>query len=346
MKIAHKDKAVLRVRSNLFDVSVPIWELNQKRQMLRNVNGNLTLVLEIADRALDIPLPNDRDALSFTKSFTPLNPDGVFTVRLISRAGRILSSDPIVTPCPEGSTRLTIPVLSETTGNLSQVQVSAWRCPVLDYRFDSSQPGRLITDAGSRWQGTLAGGWSYGGAFNRTNLPADAVNSAPQWMTDQGQDCLLFDGKSQYCHFPLESIPATAGFTLELQIKPLTQKRQYLIKSHNAYPGTVDLILESGKVIAVYNGQIKSGEAPYFDVCTLIADAAVPLDQWTTIRLGYDLKHLSLQVGQNKPVTIPYNRQAWWLLSSMTLGGWGPDAATYFHGMIKSLKINHGKTTD
>jgi hypothetical protein len=121
----------------------------------------------------------------------------------------------------------------------------------------------------------------------------------------------------------------------------LTQKKQYLIQSYNPYPGTVDLLLDKGTVTAIYHGQLKTGEQPYFDTQTLTAKVDVPVNQWTTIRLSYDFKHLTLQVGDAPPVQMPYDRVAWWPLSDFTLGGWGPDPSVYFHGMIKSLKITH-----
>ena len=294
INIDHKDRAVLHVRSNKFNESIRISDLIQQRQFVKNYDGNLKMVVELADRALDIPLPNDKPVLGFTKRFTPRNEGSVYQVRLITRSGNIASSDPVVMPLRGGSQKRTLQVYSQTQQQMIPVQVLASRCPVLDYAFDPAHSGVLNTQAGKRWQGTLAGGWSYGGALQRTRLPQQSVNASPQWVKDDGVDYLFFDGRTTYCHFPTESIPSQGAFTIQLQIKPTTQKKQYLIHSHNAYPGTVDLVLEEQGVTATYRSQMTYDEAPYFTDRSVTAKGTVPLDQWTTIKLSYDFENLSL----------------------------------------------------
>ncbi|MFG0248447.1 MAG: LamG-like jellyroll fold domain-containing protein, partial [Phycisphaeraceae bacterium JB051] len=341
IKIDHKDRAVLHVRSNMFNESIRISDLIKQQQFVKNYDGNLKMVVELADRALDIPLPNDKPVLGFTKPFTPRNAGAVFQVRMITRSGDITSSDPVVMPLSGGSEKRTLHVYSDTQQQMIPVQVLASRCPVLDYAFDPANPGVLNTPAGKRWQGTLAGGWSYGGALQRTRLPQQSVNASPRWVKDDGKDCLSFDGKTTYCHFPTESIPSHGPFTIQLQIKPTTQKKQYLIHSRNTYPGTVDLVLDEQGVTATYRAQMTYDEAPYFTARSLTAQNPVPLDQWTTITLGYDFEKLTLKVGDAAPVSMPLNRTGWWPLTDFTFGGWGPDSAMYYHGVLRQLRISH-----
>jgi hypothetical protein len=341
IKINHKDTAVLSVRSNKFDQDIKISDLIKQRQFMKNYDGNLTMVVEIADRALDIPLPNDQEQLSFTRTFLPRNQGAVFCVRSITRSGRIMTSAPIAMPLPDDSQQVTLQVHSQQQGRVIPIQVLASRCPNLVYTFDPSKTGRLETDAGRRWQATFAGGWAWGRAMSRTQLPKQSINAAPQWVKDAGMDCLSFDGQSHYCNFPSETIPAHGPFTIAMQIKPLTIKKQYLIHSQNAYLGTVDLVLEPDGVSAVYRGQMKVDEEPYFTSIPLKVVCDVPVNQWTTVTLSYDLEHLVLQVGDAKPVRVACDRVAWWPLSEFTLGGWGPDSSMYYHGLIRSMTVKH-----
>lgn len=341
IKIDHKESAILHVRSNKFSQSIKISDLIKQRQFIKNYDGNLKLTVEIANRALDIPMPNDKNELAFAKTFVPLNQGAIFSTRMITKSGKIVTSDPIAMPLAGGAKKVMLPVYSLQTSESVPVQVLASRCPNLDYVFDPTHPGRLTTKAGERWQATLAGGWSWGSAMQRTRLPKQTLNSAPKWVVDEGVNCLSFDGKTQYCHFPAESIPSHGPFTIELKIKPLTHKKQYLIRSQNNYPGTVDLVLDRDGVTAEYRALMQVDEAPYFTTKSVTVKCDVPLNQWMTVRLSYDFKNLILQVDDAKLVAMPCDRVAWWTLSNFTLGGWGDKSNMFFKGFIKSLRIQH-----
>lgn len=340
--ISNQDKAVLDITTPAGDLHVPLSRVAALGTTSFNLPETVAICMESADRALDIPAPIRRDHADFHYLAKPRNVGAVYRVRLITMSGKMAMKGPYLLPETSRRERTMLNVFSESAGKAVPISVAAARVPVFHYDLTRQDDAILRTDMGKRWFGAKAQGWSYGGAMASSSLPGSASLAEPQKIVEDGAPALLFDGKDDYLSFPSEVIPARGSFTIEFEIKPLSLGRQYLVRSQNSYPDTVDILLDNGKVVCTYRGEVLKSEAPYFNTVTFSSPRQLKVNEWTKIRLSYNLKEFQLTLGDDPPVIHPYDRLAWWRFSPFTFGGSGPESSAYFHGYLRSLVIAHG----
>jgi len=340
--VTNKDKATLRIKSSVFDERISVSEIDKLGAAAINYDKTIFLCIEKENRALDIPAPAKCENVEIAVSVKPLNKDAVFRVRLITMSGKTCAKGPFVFPMKKSNSMAKLKVVSETAGKVVDVEVDKSRCPDLDYKLDPKYGALLKTDQGERWTGTLAGGYSYGGAFSKnTNYPKNSSYAAPKWTKEGDVNCLKFDGKGNYLHFPSEALPAGGNFTLEFEFKPFSLKDQYLAKSQNMFDGTLDISIKNKHLECIYRGELRKGEPPYYKKIKISSPVQLEANKWTKVKISYDLENFSLSVNDSAPVKVPCSRRGWWMFCPLSFGGWGNKPDLYFNGLLKSFKIKH-----
>src|SRR5690606_20252470 len=132
----------------------------------------------------------------------------------------------------------TLRIYSETQKRGVDVQVAAARVPEVKYDFDPARGAVLLTDAGrpfwaslGGFTNTTTGRGSPNGLFrgSRGKYPPKTERSAPQWVQENGAPVLEFDGAGTYLELPREALPSHGAFTLRFDVKPATDKNQFLL---------------------------------------------------------------------------------------------------------------------
>jgi hypothetical protein len=340
--VSNKDKAVLHIKSSVFDERIKVSEIDRLGSFAQNFDKTIFLCVEKENKALEIPVPANCKKIKADVSLKTLNKNAVYRVRLITMSGKTFNKGPFVFPVRKLDETTKLKFFSEAEGKVASLELDKSRCPVLDYKFTPEFNAFLKTDQGERWTGSLGGGYSYGGAFSKNNnYPGDASSAAPVWVKEGESHLLKFDGKGNYLHFPSEVLPAKGNFTIEFEFKPLSLKDQYLIKSNNMFPGTLDVSIKNKHLECVYRGELRKGDAPYFKEITIASLLELEANKWTKVKLSYDLEKFSLSMNDSTPVNVPCSRRGWWMFSPFSFGGWGDNPDLYFDGLLKSFKVKH-----
>jgi hypothetical protein len=340
--VTDKDRAILNISSPEFNEHIKVAQLERDGLLKKTYRNTVNLCLETQRRALDVPAPANASNVRFATTLTPTNPGALYRVRLTTMSGRTFTKGPYLIPLKNRDATTKLGLLSEETGQRFQVTLDKSRLPDLRYEARPEWGTVLKSHWEQRWDGTLGGGAAQGGAFqNMRNYPRNSTFTAPTLIPDGDRYLLEFDGKGNYLHFPPETMPASANFTLEFEFKPFSLKRQRLITSHGDFVGMLDIDIVDGSIQCLYRAKIDHGEMPYFKEIKFSAAKPLKLNQWNRVELTYDLIKFRLRVNDAQALETPCSRVSWYLFNPMTFGGWGDDPEVYFKGLLKSFRIRH-----
>ncbi len=343
--ITNKDQAVLHLQSPVFDDRVPVRDIERLGSLARAYAQTVFVYCESAQRALDLPEPVRAEQLAFRTTVTPGGQDTVYRLRLVTMSGKRCERGPFVIPAAPAGQKATLRFAAPSTGESTEIGVDRARCPELVYRFDPACGALLKTAYGSRWTATLGGGCAWGGALYTFNgnkaYPAQGSLAAPQWVVEEGVNCLKFDGQGNYLHFPTEVLPAGGNFTLEFEFKPLSGKKQCLIRSQSDYQGMLNLLYADGKLEVAFFGELVPGEPPYYKEFKFSSRGEVAPGTWAKVKLTYDRQALRLTLNDQPDAELACTRKSWWTFTPFVFGGWGADSKLYFDGLLKAIKVKH-----
>jgi len=169
------------------------------------------------------------------------------------------------------------------------------RIPQIRYRFDPIHGAALSTSAGRPFWGVLGGytdsvtgrggGASNDGSpfINPSHYPQQAPSTAPSWCTEEGRQCLRFDGVGTYLALPQGVLPRRGAFRLTMTLKPEGEERQILFTHRRHYIGSLTVWLDQGKL----GGSFTTDKLETFRFNT---ELEVPCGLWSNIRVIHDLQ--------------------------------------------------------
>jgi len=338
--VDHKDTSVLHVENSIYKTAIPISKI-LKDGIYSEVHGKgVTLTVRDFHGLPEMPLPLNATKSTFETTVQPVRPETALQMRVITKSGKIYRSWPILV-APQSEGKVLLPVYSQTTKKAVNVQVDKSRIPQIDVT-PAQMNGAEIQSSFDPYFDGLAGGvpfWTYI-ASGPSAYPAGATQTAPVRVTEDGNDCWKFDGKGNYLYFPPETLPRGA-FTLSFTIKPTSAKRQLLFVNRGHSRGAFSLMLDNGRLSATYTDQLRRKE-PYFREFDLNPEISLPLNQWSTVEITYDLKQMIFNVNGKAGKSIPLAAKGI-SYAPLLFGGWGNGKGDgYFEGYLKEIKIRHG----
>lgn len=338
--VDHKDTAVLHVENSIYRTAIPISQI-LKDGIYSEVHGKgVTLTVRDFHGVAEMPLPLNSTKSTFETAVHPDRAETALQMRVITKSGKIYRSWPILI-APKSEGKVLLPVYSQTTKKAVNVPVDKSRIPQIDVTPAKTNGAEIQSSTDPYFDGLVGGVpfWTYI-ASGANAYPTDGTQTAPTRVTEDGNDCWKFDGKGNYLYFPPETLPRGA-FTVSFKIKPTSSKRQTLLINRGYGRGAFILTLDNGKLTGSYTDQLRRIE-PYYRVIDLDPGISVPLNQWSTVEIIYDLKQMIFKVNGKTGKPIPLATKGI-IYTPLLFGGYGNGKYDgYFEGFLKEIKIRHG----
>lgn len=340
---AQVEQGVLNLDFTELKGSVPLAKLARHGVYSEAFDPDIQVTVEDFARQTDIPLhpatPNGE--LSFP--ITPRRPNSVFHLRAVTASGKLWRSAPVLIAGDSTTAAAPLTVYSASKEQPVEVPVAGDRIPDLTYEFDPANGSLFPTPGGNPFWGqlggraeavTFVGGGELGGMGdpyrNGALYPPNATTSAPTWVEEDGRPALEFDGVGNFIVFPREVIPRLGPWTLEFEIKPTSPARQILFRHHGHYIGSVTVYLDHGQISTTYVDQ-------HVGTTTQQPGLKLPLGEWSTVRISYDLATTTFEVNGQRSDPLPAPGPGLYLGTSV-IGGHGTEDA-WFAGRLRAWRV-------
>jgi len=337
--VDHKDTAVLHVENSIYKTAIPISQILKDGIYSEVHNRGVTLTIRDFHGVAEMPLPLNTTKSTFATTVHPMRTETTLQMRVITKSGKIYRSWPILLQ-PKSSNKVSLPVYSQIQNKAVYVQIDQSRIPQIDV-----EPARAISaqinSATDHYFDGLVGGipfWSYI-ARGEKAYPTAATQTAPVRVTEDGNDCWKFDGRGNFLYLPPETLPRGA-FTLSFTFKPTSAKRQTLLINRGYGTGAFQLTLDNGQLSGSYTDQLSRKE-PYYHTIKLNPEISVPIGEWSTVEISYNLQQMIFTVNgkSSKPIPLATKGISY---TPLLFGGYGDGKYDgYFEGFLKDLKITH-----
>ncbi|MBN8216523.1 MAG: hypothetical protein J0L75_07750 [Spirochaetes bacterium] len=332
---------VLNVESSGTRRSIPLGDLHRQGGFGWSMARGIFLRFERFDDLPNLPFPIHDSNVSGEIRLRPESASSLYEWRAISKSGKIFRSAclGLGSPVAEKPASTALPVWSETQGRPLLVQVDKAALKDFEYEFNGRGGDLLRTPASPEASGEIGGGATYAWPFSTSrSYPKEGERTAARWIEEAGTNGLSFDGRGNYVAF--NRIFPTKAFTLAFEFKPMADKEQILFRNHNPYLPYLE--------IRIKNREIVLGSEDYYNVSTVIPTKLfVNIGDWSRLEVSYDLKALTVRVdgraGRSFP--FPYHpTRRLFQFGGCEFGGWGPQAAFYFEGSLKSFRVRDWPT--
>jgi len=349
------EKAVLSVDTDAGRLAVPLSKVVNSGSYSEAYKGGFNITISRYYKQPDIPVHVNGKQVSFTAPVKPELSNSVFHLRAVTKSGKIYRSRPILLPQTSGGGMTDINVFSERLDKGMALKVPAGQVPCITYDFTPEYGTTLHTGAGRPFWGNLGGyvdssvgrGGGEGGtngtpfALGR-NYPADAMQTAPQWVQEGDRWLLRFDGNGSHIVLPLETLPYRSGFRLRFEIRPSVLKPAVLFIHHGYYIGSLSVKMKAdGTVYGSYCDR-------FLKVHNFDTGSKVNAGKWSAVEIIYDQNSLQAGVdGSISPVFACPGRGLY--QGTAVFGGFGGDdkeanfvgSTGWFEGDLRALSIDH-----
>ena len=261
-------------------------------------------------------------------------------------------------PQPESGKSAEIALFHNQTGAY-KAEIDTSRIPHIQYRFDPSIAGNILTTAAGRefygniggydlvptgFEGYHCSVYSIPGSFRKKAKDDDDRLFVPEYekLADDSW-CLNFTGKGEFIGFPPSLFAQRAGYTVKFEFMPLEVDRDQVYFIHSEHsPAGFRLRTEDGRLIAdFYCRQTGNGIRDTYQ--EFKTDLAPVEGKWNTIEFKYDMEKVYITLN-GKTESFPCKGIALWF----AVGGFGGDGTKsqngnihYFKGKLKSFEVIH-----
>ena len=347
-----------------FQCAIPLRDLGNYGIITKIFEDGAQVGVETLHRPELLPLPLNKETVSFHADVINDFPNSVIMLRAVSKDGRVWWSKPFI-PGKKSANTVTAQIYHNKRGSVT-TQVDRERIPVIRYKFDPKFGGNVLTtDAGREYYSAIGGlitapvgfeGASFSSAASplsaRAGMSTRHLNlPVPEWVKlSDGKWALRFDGKhGKYIIFPPTAMPQRSGFTLEMEVKPEdVQKDQfYFAQCGPGYITGFTLKTRNGKFVIDFRNRRPTDPATGdFQINTHKTNLSPVEGKWNKIKLIYDTKQVTLSVN-GKSQSFAQTGMAQWLTLS-SFGGTEPRAkqTMFFKGLLRNLTITHRAMKD
>ncbi len=327
---------------------IPLGKLATEGIHCEHVRPDITVTVEDFDRAPSLPPHVDAPRAALAFNVTPRRPHSVFHLRAITKSGKTWRSAPVTVAGVKPRAAVPLDVFSDTLGKTVEVQVAESAIPDIVYRLWPENGALVYAEAGLPFSGQMGGvanAVTYTGGGESGSMgdpyrsggayPDGAPSTAPEWVEEDGAVALRFDGVGNYVVFPREVTPRRNAWTLEMQIKPTTLKKQILWRHHGHYIGSVTVYLENGKLWSTYTDDQTVSTVQR-------SGLALPMGEWSDVTVSYDLETIVFRVNDQTSEPQPAPGPGLYIGTSV-FGGHGA-GEQYFEGYLRALRVLHRAT--
>ena len=324
----------------------PAYEYGIYAQILESP---LRLDIQRMDNLPDVPRHINQMKAVMDRIVRSAGKHPLYHLRVIGKDGSIFRT-PLTMPVPldNDAPKVEIDVFSDYYGKPVRVSVPEDSVPRIDYIFDPKAGETILNTSHPQFNGQLGGGFPYMEAFweeppNQASGPQPPVipgsTRAPKWTMENGQWVLEFNG-GNYINFNNRVLPIGA-FTIECEIKPEQNDGLMVLFRHaNRFTGSITLLLDNNTLRAEFYDKIGK-------LHKLNSDLPVPAGQWSSLKVSYDLQHLTFNVNGSKR-SCPLQGRAFLFKSSIFGGHNGGDGVdfrgkktSFYKGRLRRLSILH-----
>lgn len=327
--------------------TIPLSRVLKDGAALEVYEKGATLMVEPFHRLPLVPYPlrEKTASLDVTQpSIASASDVSAYHVRVVTQSGKTWRSAPVVFDREPTGRRVALNVYSWSKETVAPRAVDASRIPVARYRL-AGDPGNLApTDEGRDWWGML-GYMENDSPFKYFRFyPKGETDTTPEPAAEDGRDCLKFNGRGNTVYFPRRTLPV-GEFALSFEIKPTADKKQTLLFCREGDPGSLHVWMEKGgRLAGRYHARIKSNETDllWFKQIDLAPEISVPIGEWSTVDIRYDLKNFHFSVNGVEGAPCPCDRQGF-TAQPTVFGGFGPDDE-WFEGYLSSFRVRHASS--
>lgn len=319
--------------------SVGLSEVLEKKIVAYDFEGPIHVTVQPYRRQVDMPSHLTEREVTFEVPIWPEIATEQFHLRITTADGKQFRSRPLLLPEADSGARVPLRIYSEAQGGPVDVQVAASRVPELDFEFDPSRGAVLLAEDRPFWailggySNTSTGRGSPNGIWRsgRGSYPTSATHSAPAWVEEDGRPALEFDGVGTYLELPRESLPNRGSFTMSFDVKPASDRDQFLLvyRVGGSQKG-LGLQIQGGRLVGNYSAADWTGQS-------METGLEVPAGEWSTITVRHDFEQMTLGANGETasfPVTLPANNIGFTLIGDGWTGNW-------FEGRLRDLQIVH-----
>ena len=365
IKKSEMDKAVLHVdgeytsgpdKGKKFSWSLPLKKLYAAGVFNKIFDDGLQIAIEIPQRMDILPLPLDSEKAAFETVLHTGYPDGIFALRAVSRNGKVWWSAPHTVKQAESNTKAPVTVAADPHGTYDLL-VDSSRIPSVQYRFDPSIAGNILTTAAGREFYGNAGGYDlvptgyegyhcsvYSIPYSFRRKWHEGRRFVPQYeKLADGSWCLNFSGNGEFIGFPPSLFPQRAGYTVKFEFMPLDvdNDQVYFVHAEHDIAGFRLRTEDYRLVLDFYCRQsLDDGKESKKEFKTNLD----PVEgKWNKIEFKYDMNKVYITLN-GKTESFPCSGLSRWF----AVGGFGGDGTKskngnlhYFKGKLKSFEVIH-----
>ncbi len=339
LTVVKTDSSFLDFDMNGQKFSINLNDFSDKKIFAKSLGNSLNMTVSQYERQIDYSEPLNRKNVLFGVNISPEINTEVFYLRLISNSGKTFISKPLLVP-NKNTANQQLRVYSDSLKRGVDVTINSSKVPNIVYEFDSIRGSVLYTKAGRPFWGSLGsftatttGRGAANGFFTgaRGQYPSSVSHSNPLWVEEDGKVCLEFDGNGTFMKLPRETLPMRGSFSLNFEIKPLTNKDQFILV--NRVIGS-----QKGLSLQIVNGKLA---ASFFDknpsLHNFVTSLSIPDGVWSNVTVSYNFNNITLTVNgssESFPLSLPANNVGFTIIGEGWTGNW-------FKGRLRSLSIKH-----
>jgi hypothetical protein len=229
------------------------------------------------DRLIEMPLPLDVKELDYSLS-APLAsmPDPVYYLRVVTRAGRVFRSEPVMAPA-DYSKKVIIPVWDLINQKVRRVSVPVVLTHDIIYDFNPRLQDILPARSGIEAYDAKIGGFSYW----THPVPGWDIVNPPRWVQEGGRWILDFKPGDAVLFVP--PVFSASAFTIEFEFRLNDLKDQTLLNLiNNKLPVEIKDGRLSGSIVTEDNNK-KWG-----------TNVKLVPKRWYKLKLNYDLEYFTV----------------------------------------------------
>lgn len=295
----------------------------------------------LSERVIPSPILLNGDEFSFRVK--PDTPRSVFRLETIDENYHVYRGKAVSIAKTTGRT-VRFHVYEDMLYRVSEVALDAGSVPEIDYAFEPSRGGVVVTAAGRGLWGIFgsyaplvtgygqaeSGGGMIAGLAAKPDTP-ELENSAPEYADD---GAIRFK-RGGFVSFGQQIVPTQAGFELSLEVKPAdVMRRQGLLTSG---PTAFNLYIEKGRIMASFFMRNRFMKLSGREAAVTVTGPELKPGVWNRIRVIHDQSTCFIEVDGTKGAAVECSGNIFY--PQVTALGTGTRYGEFFEGELRNFSV-------